>query len=385
MPSCTAGPSTAPRASRSSGRSARGGLRCWRSTCRAPARCVRRCPTRSSSSSRRRAGTSWCAGWSGAAPRAPRSGRPGWRPPGASWPPRTEFDAIVVNDDVRRAGEELVSLMADAGRARVRNARVQCMRSVVPASAPPHRLTRRNETHRVRNRGRPHRHHQPADRRPARARADSKYALVIYSAKRARQINAYYSQLQEGLLDYVGPLVETEIHEKPLSIALREINEGLLTSEPTEADRPRARPRMRIVLGVSGRHRRLQGRARCCACSPSPVTTSPSCPPRPRCTSSGPPTWSALSGQPVATDVWTDVARGAARALGQERRPRRRRPGHRRPARQGGHGLADDLLTDDPAHRALPGRLRAGHAHRDVGAPGHPGQRRHAAQRAAST
>ncbi len=64
--------------------------------------------------------------------------------------------------------------------------------------------------------------------------ADSKYALVIYSAQRARQINAYYSQLQEGLLDYVGPLVETEVHEKPLSIALREINERMLTSEPTE-------------------------------------------------------------------------------------------------------------------------------------------------------
>jgi DNA-directed RNA polymerase subunit omega len=64
--------------------------------------------------------------------------------------------------------------------------------------------------------------------------ADSKYALVIYGAKRARQINAYYSQLGEGLLEYVGPLVETHVHEKPLSIALREINEGLLTSEPIE-------------------------------------------------------------------------------------------------------------------------------------------------------
>lgn len=62
---------------------------------------------------------------------------------------------------------------------------------------------------------------------------DSKYALVIYAAKRARQINAYYSQLQEGLLDYVGPLVETDVHEKPLSIALREINDGLLTAEST--------------------------------------------------------------------------------------------------------------------------------------------------------
>jgi DNA-directed RNA polymerase subunit omega len=64
--------------------------------------------------------------------------------------------------------------------------------------------------------------------------SDSKYALVIYAAKRARQINAYYSQLGEGLLEYVGPLVETHVHEKPLSIALREINQGLLTAESVE-------------------------------------------------------------------------------------------------------------------------------------------------------
>ena len=57
----------------------------------------------------------------------------------------------------------------------------------------------------------------------------SKYALVIYAAKRARQINAYYSQLGEGLLEYVGPLVETHVQEKPLSVALREIDAGLLT------------------------------------------------------------------------------------------------------------------------------------------------------------
>ncbi len=62
-------------------------------------------------------------------------------------------------------------------------------------------------------------------------KADSKYKLVLYSAKRARQINAYYSQLGEGLLEYVGPLVETHVQEKPLSIALREINEDLLTCE----------------------------------------------------------------------------------------------------------------------------------------------------------
>ena len=64
--------------------------------------------------------------------------------------------------------------------------------------------------------------------------ADSKYALVIYAAKRARQINAYYSQLGEGLLEYVGPLVETYAQEKPLSIALREIDSGLLRAEALE-------------------------------------------------------------------------------------------------------------------------------------------------------
>jgi DNA-directed RNA polymerase subunit omega len=67
-------------------------------------------------------------------------------------------------------------------------------------------------------------------------KADSKYKLVLYSAKRARQINAYYSQLGEGLLEYVGPLLETGVQEKPLSIALREINADLLTVEDIDPD-----------------------------------------------------------------------------------------------------------------------------------------------------
>ena len=66
------------------------------------------------------------------------------------------------------------------------------------------------------------------------ANVDSKYRLVLYAAKRARQINAYYSQLGEGLLENVGPLVDIGIQEKPLSIALREINAGVL--ECTDID-----------------------------------------------------------------------------------------------------------------------------------------------------
>ncbi|UPK73235.1 DNA-directed RNA polymerase subunit omega [Solicola gregarius] len=67
-------------------------------------------------------------------------------------------------------------------------------------------------------------------------KTDSKYKLVLYSAKRARQINAYYSQLGEGLLEYVGPLVDTHVQEKPLSIALREIDSDLLTCEDIPAE-----------------------------------------------------------------------------------------------------------------------------------------------------
>jgi len=65
-------------------------------------------------------------------------------------------------------------------------------------------------------------------------KTDSKYKLVLYSAKRARQINAYYSQLGEGLLEYVGPLVDTHVQEKPLSIALREIAGDMLTCEDVD-------------------------------------------------------------------------------------------------------------------------------------------------------
>ncbi len=65
-------------------------------------------------------------------------------------------------------------------------------------------------------------------------KTDSKYKLVLYAAKRARQINAYYSQLGEGLLEYVGPLVEPGPREKPLSIAMREIQSGML--EHTEVE-----------------------------------------------------------------------------------------------------------------------------------------------------
>ena len=58
---------------------------------------------------------------------------------------------------------------------------------------------------------------------------DSKYALVMVASKRARQINEYYAALHEGsLFNYVGPLVDSSIDDKPLSIAMHEIHQGKL-------------------------------------------------------------------------------------------------------------------------------------------------------------
>jgi DNA-directed RNA polymerase subunit omega len=61
------------------------------------------------------------------------------------------------------------------------------------------------------------------------SKVDSKYQLVVFASKRARQINNYYADLHEGsLFDNVGPLVDSTIDDKPLSVALREINEDKL-------------------------------------------------------------------------------------------------------------------------------------------------------------
>lgn len=65
-------------------------------------------------------------------------------------------------------------------------------------------------------------------------KVDSKFTLVHLAAKRAREINAYYAQLGEGLGQHVPPLVATESN-KPLSIALEEIATGKIEgTEPVE-------------------------------------------------------------------------------------------------------------------------------------------------------
>ena len=68
------------------------------------------------------------------------------------------------------------------------------------------------------------------------SKVDSKYTLVHLSARRAREINAYYHQLGEGLHQFVRPLVDNVDSNKPLSIALEEISqEKIIPVYPSQA------------------------------------------------------------------------------------------------------------------------------------------------------
>jgi len=57
-------------------------------------------------------------------------------------------------------------------------------------------------------------------------KVDSKYALVILAARRARQINNYYRNREEGSIDDIPPpLVDTR-SRNILTIAMEEIAAG---------------------------------------------------------------------------------------------------------------------------------------------------------------
>ncbi len=53
-------------------------------------------------------------------------------------------------------------------------------------------------------------------------RVDSKFGLVTLAARRARNINAYFNQLGEGLGQMIPPQVSS-VSRKPLSIGFEEI------------------------------------------------------------------------------------------------------------------------------------------------------------------
>ena len=60
---------------------------------------------------------------------------------------------------------------------------------------------------------------------------DSRYALVIAAAKRARQINNYHHQLGEGTFEDVAPPLVESRSKNYLTMALEEIAEGKIAHD----------------------------------------------------------------------------------------------------------------------------------------------------------
>ena len=112
------------------------------------------------------------------------------RQPAASRP--ATFDHVVVNDDLERAAERARGHRRRAAR---------CCRYHRPAMIHP-RIDELLDN------------------------VDSRYALVIVAAKRARQINNYHHQLGEGTFDDVPPPLVESRSKNYLTMALEEIAEG---------------------------------------------------------------------------------------------------------------------------------------------------------------
>jgi DNA-directed RNA polymerase subunit omega len=70
------------------------------------------------------------------------------------------------------------------------------------------------------------------------SKVDNQYSLVVVAARRARQIVDYYTKLGAGMDEKPLPPLLTTVHGmKPLTIALREIDEDKIGYErPTEVE-----------------------------------------------------------------------------------------------------------------------------------------------------
>jgi DNA-directed RNA polymerase subunit omega len=72
-------------------------------------------------------------------------------------------------------------------------------------------------------------------------KVDNQFTLSVLAAKRARQINAYYSQLGEGMGRVVPPQVAVN-SDKPLSVAFEEIAAGKVSYHRTDNTSESASP-----------------------------------------------------------------------------------------------------------------------------------------------
>ena len=115
----------------------------------------------------------------------------------------------------------------------------------------------------------------------------------------------------------------------------------------------------RVVLGVGAGIAAYKACELLAAAHRDPAIGCAWCPPRTRCGSWAPPTWAALSGQPVTASVCDDVHEVPHVRLGQEADLVFVAPATADLLARAAAGRADDLLTSILLDGALPGGLRA--------------------------
>jgi guanylate kinase len=247
-------------------------------------------------------------------------------------------------------------------------------------------------------------------------KVSSKYALVIFAAKRARQINNYFQTVGDGVFEFVGPLVT----RRPTRSRCRwrcVRSRATCWSTPKADHRPRRvrarhgpsspspgdRTSGRRVTGLS-RSRSHGGRRRWARLVPvsennlnvlvgvgGGIAAYKSgalvryfteaghdvhvIPTESALRFVGAATFEALSGQPGVHHRLRRRRRGPPRPARAGRRPDRRGPGDRGPAGPPGARPGGRPADRQRAGCHLPGGDGPGDAHRDVAEPGHPGER----------
>src|SRR5699024_4187458 len=104
-----------------------------------------------------------------------------------------EFDAVIVNDTVEEASARLVEVMQLSAQ-RLRGQTITTSTMPGRSGETTGESVTEQHTEGIVN--------PPLDE--VLEKVDSKCALVLFAAHRARQINAYFFQLHEGLFEYVG-------------------------------------------------------------------------------------------------------------------------------------------------------------------------------------
>ena len=215
---------------------------------------------------------------------------------------------------------------------------------------------------------------------------DSRYALVIVAAKRARQINNYHHQLGEGIgfEEAPPPLIESR-SKNYLTMAMEEISQGKIAYEYTPlgartpiltaltgtmsaggADPPRRDRWDRGLQGLRARAPARQGRARRRAARHARGRAL-----RPR------PRPSGRSRAEPASRTRTRICEHADLLVVA--------PLTAHTLARLAHGLADDVLTEAALAHDGPVLVAPGDEPPHVGAPGDAGERRDCCGRAASS